>query len=179
MNIKLSSLVSFFSILFSCAMGQDTYTSDALSKWKGMKSYTLAVAEAMPENKFNYKPVQVEKTFAEQLVHIANNIYQLSSSFLRDTLSPVNMKSMQEKVSNNTFTKAEIIAYVSNAFDYGGNSIGLLDAKKLEEVINFWGGSATKRKIVLLLNDHQTHHRGQMIVYLRLNGIAPPAYIGW
>ena len=179
MNIKLSSLVSFFSILFSCAMGQDTFTSDALSKWKGMKSYTLAVAEAMPENKFNYKPVQVEKTFAEQLVHTANNIYQLSSSFLRDTLSPVNMKSMQEKVSNNTFTKAEIIAYVSNAFDYGGNSIGLLDAKKLEEVINFWGGSATKRKIVLLLNDHQTHHRGQMIVYLRLNGIAPPAYIGW
>lgn len=179
MNIKLSFLVSFFSILFNCAMGQDTFTSDALSKWKGMKSYTLAVAEAMPENKFNYKPVQEEKTFAEQLVHIANNIYNLSSSFLRDTLSPVNMKSMEEKVSNNALTKAEIIAYVSNAFDYGGKSIGLLDAKKLEEVINFWGGSATKRKIVLLLNDHQTHHRGQMIVYLRLNGIAPPAYIGW
>lgn len=179
MNIKLSALVSFFSILFNCATGQNTFTSDALSKWKGMKSYTLAVAEAMPENKFNYKPVLEEKTFAEQLVHTANNIYELSSRFLRDTLSPVNMKSMEEKVKNNVLTKAEIIAYVSNAFDYGGESIGLLDAKKLEEVIKFWGGSATKRKIVLLLNDHQTHHRGQMIVYLRLNGIAPPAYIGW
>jgi uncharacterized damage-inducible protein DinB len=113
------------------------------------------------------------------LIHSANNIYTLSSRFLRDTVSPVNMKSMEEKVRNNGLTKAEIIAYVSNAFDYGGKSIEMLDAKKLEEVINFWGGRATKRKIVLLLNDHQTHHRGQMVVYLRLNGIAPPAYIGW
>lgn len=160
-------------------MGQDTFTSDALSKWKGMKSYTLAVAEAMPENKFNFKPVQEEGTFAVQLIHSANNIYTLSSRFLRDTVSPVNMKSMEEKVKNNVLTKAEIIAYVSNAFDYGAKSIEMLDAQKLEEVINFWGGRATKRKMVLLLNDHQTHHRGQMIVYLRLNGIAPPAYIGW
>jgi hypothetical protein len=85
-------------------MGQDTFTSDAMSKWKGMKSYTLAVAEAMPEKKFNYKPVQEEGTFEEQLVHIANNIYNLSSRFLRDTLSPVNMKSIVEKVSNNALT---------------------------------------------------------------------------
>ena len=177
--MKFIYLVSFFFIQINCAMGQDTFTSDALSKWKGMKSYTIAVAEAMPENKFNFKPVQEEGTFAEQLIHSANNIYTLSSRFLRDTVSPVNMKSMEEKVRNNGLTKAEIIAYVSNAFDYGGKSIEMLDAKKLEEVINFWGGRATKRKIVLLLNDHQTHHRGQMVVYLRLNGIAPPAYIGW
>lgn len=156
-----------------------TFTSDALSKWKGMKSYTLKVAEVMPENKFNYKPVDEVKMFAEQLIHMANNLYYLSATFLRDTVPPINIKLMQEKVGKNLASKAEIIEYVSKAFDYGEESIKGLDAKKLEEEISFWGGKATKRKIVLLLNDHQTHHRGQLMIYLRLNGIKPPPYIGW
>lgn len=158
---------------------QNTFTSDALSKWKGMKSYTLKVAEAMPEDKYNYKPVADVRVFADQLVHMANNIYKLSAMFLRDSKPPVNLKLMAEKVSKGSFTKAEIITYVTNAFDYGAESMKLLDATQLEEEISFWGGIATKRKIVLLLHDHQTHHRAQMIMYLRLNDITPPSYIGW
>lgn len=40
-------------------------------------------------------------------------------------------------------------------------------------------GRMSKLQFINLLNDHQTHHRGQMMVYLRLNGIQPPEYMGW
>jgi uncharacterized damage-inducible protein DinB len=42
-----------------------------------------------------------------------------------------------------------------------------------------WYGSSTKNRILNLMDNHLAHHRGQMIVYLRLKGIEPPSYVGW
>jgi uncharacterized damage-inducible protein DinB len=161
------------------AQEQSPFIKDALSKWKGMKSYTLAVAEAMPEEKYTYKPVEDENTFGFQLIHIANNMYYLSSKLIRGIEPPLDLKIAENKVKKNQLSKKEIIDYVSKAFDYTEETFALMTDKTLEEELDYWGGHSTKRKIVFLLNDHQTHHRGQLIVYLRLNGIKPPKYIGW
>ncbi|MCP9766593.1 DinB family protein [Lacihabitans sp. LS3-19] len=161
------------------AQKQSPFITDALSKWQGMKSYTLAVAEAMPEEKYNFKPVADENTFGFQLIHMANNMYGISSKLIRNTESPLDLKSFENRIKNNTISKKEIIEHLSNAFDYAEETFAQMTDKTLEEELDYWGGHSTKRKIVFLLNDHQTHHRGQLIVYLRLNGITPPKYIGW
>ncbi len=161
------------------AQNQSPFVADALSKWKGMKSYTMAVAEAMPEEKYSYKPVADENTFAFQLVHMANNMYFISSKLLKGTDSPIDLKVFESKVKEEKLTKKEIIKHLSDAFDYTEQTFASMTDKTLEEELDYWGGHSTKRKIVFLLNDHQTHHRGQLIVYLRLNGIKPPKYIGW
>ncbi len=170
---------ALFLILFpfNFLFGQSLFVNDALSKWKGMKQYTLAVAELMPEDKYGFKPVKEEDTFGFQLVHMANNMYFLSSKFLRNTESPVDTKAYEKKALK--MSKTEIIEYLSKAFDYTQESFALQTDKSLEDEFDYWGGHSTKRKMVFLLNDHQTHHRGQLIVYLRLNGIKPPKYIGW
>ena len=49
----------------------------------------------------------------------------------------------------------------------------------LDEEVQFFAGPMSKRQILVLMNDHLTHHRGQMIVYVRLKGVKPPAYKGW
>jgi uncharacterized damage-inducible protein DinB len=178
----MKKLSFILMILFShSAFAQTTslFINDALSKWKGMKSYTLAVAEAMPEEKYAYKPVEDENSFAYQLVHMANNMYGISSKLIRNEAAPIDLKSFETKVKENKISKKEIIEHLSNAFDYTAETFAQMTDKTLEEELDYWGGHSTKRKIVFLLNDHQTHHRGQLIVYLRLNGIKPPAYIGW
>jgi uncharacterized damage-inducible protein DinB len=177
--MKLTFVFTYllFSAFICQAQNQSPFVKDALSKWKGMKEYTLAVAENMPEEKYSYKPVKEEDTFAFQLIHMANNMYFLSSKFLRNTDSPVDTKAIEKKLS--TMSKAEIIQYLAKAFDYTAGTFALMNDNTLEEELDYWGGHSTKRKIVFLLNDHQTHHRGQLIVYLRLNGIKPPKYIGW
>jgi uncharacterized damage-inducible protein DinB len=175
-----------FYLLFSLLIGVNTFAQnqspfikDALSKWKGMKSYTLAVAEAMPEDKFAYKPTPEEMTFGFQFVHMAGNMYFLSAKLIRGIAPPVDINSLLAKVTEGKMSKKEIMELISNAFDYAEATIAQMTDKTLEEELDYWGGHSTKRKIVFLLNDHQTHHRGQLIVYLRLNGIKPPAYIGW
>jgi uncharacterized damage-inducible protein DinB len=108
---------------------------------------------------------------------MANNMYFLSSKFIRNADMPVDSKAVEKNITK--MTKAEIIQYLAKAFDYTEATFAQMTDKTLEEELDYWGGHSTKRKIVFLLNDHQTHHRGQLIVYLRLNGIKPPKYIGW
>jgi uncharacterized damage-inducible protein DinB len=176
---KLSFIIVFLVSQAVFAQTTSPFVNDALSKWKGMKSYTLAVAEAMPEEKYTYKPIADENTFAYQLVHMANNMYGISSKLIRNEALSLDLKSFEAKVKENKLSKKEIIEHLSNAFDYTAQTFAQMTDKTLEEELDYWGGHSTKRKIVFLLNDHQTHHRGQLIVYLRLNGIKPPAYIGW
>ena len=51
--------------------------------------------------------------------------------------------------------------------------------KELKETLDFFAGPKSKLQILSLLQDHVTHHRGQLIVYLNLNEIEPPRYSGW
>ena len=66
-----------------------------------------------------------------------------------------------------------------SAFAYSTGVVQGLEAKQLEEPVDFFAGPMNKRQILNLMTDHLTHHRGQAILYLRLRGIKPPSYRGW
>jgi uncharacterized damage-inducible protein DinB len=176
----MKKLILAFILLANCsvfAQKQSPFITDALSKWKGMKSYTIEVAALMPEDKYGFRPVADENSFGFQLIHMANNMYFISSKLIRNIDAPEGIKIIEAKDSK--MTKAEIIDYLGKAFDYTEATFKQMTDQTLEEELDYWGGHSTKRKIVFLLNDHQTHHRGQLVVYLRLNNIKPPKYIGW
>jgi len=63
--------------------------------------------------------------------------------------------------------------------EYGLKAMGELDEKSLSKEFNWNGGKLNKYKFLNLIQDHQTHHVGQLIVYLKINNIEPPKYIGW
>jgi hypothetical protein len=63
MKFSFLTIAILFSFLALKAQNQSLFVKDALSKWKGMKEYTLAVAEAMPEEKYTYRPVKEEDSF--------------------------------------------------------------------------------------------------------------------
>jgi len=149
-----------------------SFLEDYKLKWKNAMEYTLEFAKAMPEEMYSFKPVDVEMTYGEQLKHIAGNMVWLSSSYLngtKTTLDPVNAGN----------SKKEIIAILEKSFAYANTTISLLNEKMLNQQVNFFAGMMSKRRIMLLMTDHVTHHRGQLVVYLRLKGIEPPAYRGW
>ena len=156
----------------SSAQQKDSLTSQLASKWENAKSYTLKMAELMPEEFYDFKPTPDVMSFKEQLLHIAQNIQWLSTSYL--------LSGKKAPKKDSAFaTKATVIKKLSDAYDIGLLAHQRLSAEQLDEVVSFFAGPMTKRKILLLLHDHQTHHVGQIIVYLRLKGIKPPAYVGW
>ena len=79
------------------------------------------------------------------------------------------------KVDNKS--KEEMIATINRTFDITIEFIQNFDIAKLEERLDYFGSDRTKRQVLMLLADHITHHRAQMLVYMRLNAIKPPRYV--
>ncbi|GAC1419347.1 MAG: hypothetical protein NVSMB67_09320 [Flavisolibacter sp.] len=169
--IHILSLFLFVSSHLYAQKIKDSLLSELSIKWANAKDYSLKIAELMPETEYNFKPVQDEMSFKEQLLHIRDNILWLSLSYLL-------VKGSNEKKDLKNMSKVDVIKSLRNAYDEGLKAHNI-SSDQLNEIVNFFAGPKTKRQILILMHDHQAHHVGQLIVYLRLKGIKPPEYIGW
>lgn len=171
---KIIGNIFFFILSSSLSWANEPIIKAHLSKIEGAKAYTLEVAEAMPESLFSYKPTEEEMSFGEQLVHIADNLIWLSSSYIGE-----NPSAERKKLDANILSKEEIIKIVGDAYDFAFHQISSQTADTLTKEFDWRGGKFNKIQFLNLIQDHQTHHRAQLVVYLRLNRIKPPAYRGW
>jgi uncharacterized damage-inducible protein DinB len=164
-----------FCLVFSVdAQETDSlFMSAALSRLKNAREYTLRVADLMPADKYGYKPTPEEMAFGEQLVHLAANLGWLSSTYLQKGNNPVS------KEDARLTDKAAIRAVLERSYDYAIDAFSRFNARELGSSVKFFVSPMNNMQIINLINDHQTHHRGQMMVYLRLNGLTPPKYVGW
>lgn len=174
MKTILSFLLLFLSFI-GIAQSNQLLINSHVEKFKNAKSYTLAMADKLVEEKYDFKPVKEEMSFKEQLVHIGENIYWLSSTYIKEEPNPLKGK----KVKSSEMKKKQVLQFLSDAYEYGLKAMGELDEKSLSKEFNWNGGKLNKYQFLNLVQDHQTHHVGQLIVYLRLNAIEPPRYIGW
>ena len=171
--MKKSLLLSILvSSLASSTFCQSSYLTDFKQKWQNAKTYTLQVAEAMPEEFYDYRPTDDQMSFRDQLLHIQGNMMWLSTSYL-------GIKKPEKSMSAGADSKEQVLKVLNEGFTLAEAAINQLTAENLDETVQFFAGPMHKRQILTLMNDHLTHHRGQLIVYLRLKGIKPPRYLGW
>jgi DinB superfamily len=138
----------------------------------------VSAAEAMPDDKFNFAPTQGEfkgvRTFGLQVRHIAVANYMLASGILGEK-PPVEIKS--ENGPDNLTSKADIVKYLKDSFTYAhkaANSVN--EANVLEKVQSPFGpNKVTRLSLAIGMLSHPFDHYGQMVEYLRMNGIIPPA----
>jgi len=166
---KISLTLVIFTMICTNLNAQNDVLSAFLIKWENSKNYLIELAEAMPENSYNYKPTERQMSFQEQLIHIQGNMEWISTKYFLGEKS--------EKI--NPTSKEETINYLKASFDKVSENIKNTPLKELTTEVDFFAGPKSKLQLLNLLQDHVTHHRGQLIVYLNLNNIEPPKYIGW
>ena len=173
--IRYCCLISvlFLALQINAQSIDTVFISAAIKKLSNAKAYTLEIARLMPAENFQFKPSADQMTFAQQLLHLSANLGWLSSTYLKDEKNPVRQSDMKLQ------DKDSIITLIDRTYDYATNAIQRFSADQLKDSVTFFAGPMTKVQIIILLNDHQSHHRGQLIVYLRMNGIKPPPYVGW
>ncbi|MFD2823371.1 DinB family protein [Lacinutrix iliipiscaria] len=169
-----------FILLFSTVTAplyaqEDQFIKDYLERLENSRKYLILVAETMPEEKYNFSASPESLTFAENLLHIGYAIDWHSQSLLGGRESRDWKTDTIFKTANKT--KEEMIATINKTFDEAIKLITQFDTKQFNDELDYFGLQRTKRQIFLLLADHITHHRGQMLVYLRLNGLVPPRYV--
>ncbi|MFK5982045.1 MAG: DinB family protein [Flavobacteriaceae bacterium] len=171
--MKKTVLLFFIISNISIVMAQQTTVKSAfLEKWKNSKNYLIEIAEAMPEENYSFKPTEREMSFSEQLLHIKQNMDWLSTSYFTEREYKKDEDSVQK-------SKAELISELKKSFDTVLEIVKNTPDENLQETVEFFAGPKSKLQIINLLQDHVTHHRGQLIVYLNLKGVKPPKYVGW
>lgn len=167
-------VVLFFTLSSMMAQTVDAVFLKAnITKLKNAKQYTLEVANLMPVEKYNYKPNKEEMEFGKQLLHISQNLCWLSSTYITSKKNPLT------EAEGKLTSKKDISTIVAKAYDFAVDALQNFDTKALADTVKFFAGSMNKLQIINLIQDHQTHHRAQLLVYLRLNTIKPPDYVGW
>jgi uncharacterized damage-inducible protein DinB len=146
---------------------------ESVQKWQNATAYTLEVARAMPWEYYDFKPVEEEFTFAQQLEHMAGNMQWLAGKYLRGQAFT------HPLLEQTTRTPEESLSLLEISLAFAEETLAHYPADSLNKVHDFFAGPLSSRQLIHLLHDHHTHHRGQLIVYLRLKGIRPPRYRGW
>jgi uncharacterized damage-inducible protein DinB len=135
----------------------------------------LGVAEAMPESKYDFIPTSGKfddvRSFGEQVKHVACGQFAFFNEF--EGKKPPD--DCEKGGHDPAKTKAELIKYLKASFDYSNRVIASLTAENaLDRVEGRYAGPNTKLGISVISVWHVTDHYGQLVEYLRMNGIVPP-----
>jgi len=139
------------------------------------RACAVECAEAMPEQLYGFRPVSEERTFGQQMVHIAESVRSLFEVFVQDKTQPTFMFS--EAGKETVKSRADVVALMRESFTYVHRGAADLTDVDLDLRVQFLENRPfSKGRVVRFLLDHATYHRGESAVYMRLNGIRPPRY---
>jgi RNA recognition motif-containing protein len=138
----------------------------------------IPAADAMPEDKFEFAPTNGEfkgvRNFGEQVKHVAAVNYELGAAILEQKPpTDINNEAGPASISS----KADIMQYLKDSFEYVHKAMATINEKNLAETVKspFGEGKVTRLGLACSVSWHGYDHYGQMVEYLRMNGIVPPA----
>lgn len=138
----------------------------------------VLAAEAMPEDKFEFAPTNGEfkgvRNFGQQIKHVAAVNYEVGAAILEQK-PPVDIG--DEAGPNSVTSRTDILKYLSDSFTFVHKAIQTINEKNLVQTVRspFGEGKVTRLSLATSVAWHGFDHYGQMVEYLRMNGIVPPA----
>jgi uncharacterized damage-inducible protein DinB len=185
--MKMQKLYSVFAFVFFLISGtvlsgqsdkqaERRSVGQELDVWvSNLEKQLVPAANAMPQDKYSFAPTNGEfegvRTFAQQIKHLASANYILASAVLGE--KPPHGES-DESAPDSLKTKAEIMEYLKGSFVYLHRAAAAVSEKNEAETIKSMR-NRTRPGLVVDALVHSSDHYGQMVEYLRMNGIVPPA----
>ncbi|HZX59639.1 MAG TPA: DinB family protein [Mucilaginibacter sp.] len=167
LSILFASLVTVFTTTLASAQ---VNKEQMIADWQRAKAYTKTYLDAMPADGYSFKPTPEMRTFAAQMLHLADGNYAFING-ASGKPSPLGKVSAEKTIAQ---TKEATTKAVLESFDYAISTIQGMTQARLLEVIKFGGKELTRATVIDKAFEHQTHHMGQTTVYLRLKGVKPP-----
>lgn len=142
-----------------------------IADWERAKAYTKEYLDAASEEAIGVKPTPEMRSFGQQMLHIAEANYGLGATATGKT-NPVPFGSLEKSEQHKT--KAAVTKAVMESYDFVIAGIKDLDEARMTETVKIFNFEMTRAVAIAKTFEHQTHHRGQTTVYLRMKGITPP-----
>ena len=141
-----------------------------LESWNDIGRKLIAIAEDMPEDKYDYKPHADSRTFVGNLLHASASMY-----FFTDTAAGKKARYGDDPKRDELKTKAQVVAFVKKCVQDGADLIKAKGDKGLNEQVAAGGPTKTRLSdLAYGLIEHSGEHYGQLAIYYRINGLVPP-----
>jgi hypothetical protein len=146
----------------------------------GLEREFVPAAEAMPDDKFSFAPTTGEfkgvRTFGEQVRHVAATNYAIASALLQEK-APVDLGKDGDEGPASMTSKADVVKYLKDSFAYAHKALATVNEGNVAGQVQspFGSNKASRLGLSVSMIGHSRDHYGQMVEYLRMNGIIPPA----
>jgi len=135
----------------------------------------LALAEAIPAEKYAWRPAPGVRSIGEAFMHVASEYYVYAPMAYGATRSPVIPRGPEAfKTFESKSTKADAVKHLNEGFTYMKQQLGGLDPAAITGTKKLFGGDHTIIETSFVMSGDLHEHLGQLIAYARMNGIAPP-----
>ncbi len=175
MLTKLPFRFAFSGLLLVCFLAQATpllvTVAQLTTEWQRAKEYTKEYLDAMPEDGMGFKPTPEIRSFAEQMLHLANANYNFGA-LASGKPNPFQGKKLEEM--SELKTKAALTKTVMDSYDFMLDGIKGMSDAQLGETVKMGPREMTRELVLAKAFEHQTHHRGQTTIYIRMKGVKPP-----
>jgi uncharacterized damage-inducible protein DinB len=150
--------------------GVTGYRSEVMAEVMIQEDKLTRLAEAIPPEKFSWRPSTDARSFAEVFLHISAANYNLYKLVGTPPPTSVDVKNLEKSTTD----KTKVIATLKDSFAHAKQAIKSMPDADLEKSIDWFGGKNTERGILLFIVRHTAEHLGQSIAYARFAGIVPP-----
>ena len=149
---------------------------ETLELWNDIGSKLIAMAQDFPEGKYDYKLQKDQRTFGENLLHVAAVDYDLMRSVSGSSLGPDFGKNKHNPAREVYKTKADVVKLMQQAVADGANLIQQQGDAGLDKITQFaWGNKLVHNSYTWMWAvEHSGEHYGQLVVYYRANNLVPP-----
>ncbi len=150
--------------------GVTGYRSEILAEVMVQEDKFTRLAEAIPADKYTWRPAPDVRSFAELFLHVSAANYNLYKLVGTPPPADIDVKGLEKSTTD----KTKVIATLKDSFAHAKKAIKAMSDTDLEKSLDWFGGKNTQRGILLFIVRHAAEHLGQAIAYARVNGIVPP-----
>ena len=172
LTLIAAAAVAPLSPMGAAAQTEDPVSASIRFQYAPVKRNIVAAAEQMPESLYAYRPTEEVRSFGQLIGHLAFAQFTICAG-LRGEDSP-RPGNLEEQLS----TKAELVAAITEAFAYCDGVYERATDASMGEEVQFFGSTAVRHYPLMFALLHANEHYGNIVTYMRLNGMVPPSSQG-
>src|SRR5581483_4236118 len=150
--------------------GVTGYKAEVMAEVMIQEDKLTRLAEAIPADKYSWRPADDTRSFAEVMLHISAANYNLYKLVGTQPPTGIDVK----KLEKSTTDKAKVVETLRDSFAHAKQAIKAVPDADLDKSMDWFGGKNTERGVLLFIVRHTAEHLGQLIAYARMIGVVPP-----
>jgi uncharacterized damage-inducible protein DinB len=153
------------------ALSNENIRSQFIKDWERAKAYTIDYLNTVPADKYSFRATDSIRSFAQHMLHLAQSTVNVIAPLAQMT-NIFGQRSLEE--TGTAQTRDSVYYFVVASYDFAIEGLKKMDMNSLNEKVKLYNWEETRFAWLLKAFEHQTHHRAQTTIYIRLLGFHPP-----